>query len=119
MIQELISVGFAVEFILDHLREVAHAVFMRRVQSDIDVIDARIEVLRRRQLTWRAVANAFFLALVGLAVLEIKLSFPDSVDDDVVSFFLSFVFLLLLLHLVHLYVSYSTYLACICHSLGL
>ena len=31
VIQELISVGFAVEFILDHLREVAQAVFMRRV----------------------------------------------------------------------------------------
>ena len=63
--------------------------------------------------------SAFFLALVGLAVLEIRPSFLDSVDDDAVSFFLLFVFLLLLLHLVHLYVSYSTYLACVCHSLGL
>ena len=55
---------------------------------------------------------------MGLAVLEIKLSFPDSVDDDAVSFFLSFVFLLLLLHLVHIYVSYSTCLVCVCHILG-
>ena len=39
--------GFAVEFILDHFHEVAHAVFMRRVQSAIDVIDARIEVLKK------------------------------------------------------------------------
>ena len=31
VIQELISVGFAVEFVLDHLREVARALFMRRV----------------------------------------------------------------------------------------
>ena len=61
--------------------------------------------------------SAFFLALVGLAVLEIRLSFPDSVDNDEVSFFLSFVFLLLLFHPVHLYVSYSTYLACVCHIL--
>ena len=30
-IQELISVGFAVGFVLDHLREVARALFMRRV----------------------------------------------------------------------------------------
>ena len=30
-IQELISVGFTVEFILDHLREVAQVVFIRRV----------------------------------------------------------------------------------------
>ena len=33
------------------------------------------------------------------------------------SFFL-LVFLLLLLHPVHLYVSYSTYLVCVCHILG-
>ena len=36
--------GFAVEFILDHLREVASAVFMRRFQP---AIDARIEVLKK------------------------------------------------------------------------
>ena len=46
-IQELISVGFAVEFILDHLREVARAVFMRRVQPVIDAIDTQIEVLKK------------------------------------------------------------------------
>ena len=39
--------GFAVEFILDHLREVARVVFMRRVQPAIDAIDARIEVLKK------------------------------------------------------------------------
>ena len=31
VIQELISVGFTVEFILDHFREVAQVVFIRRV----------------------------------------------------------------------------------------
>ena len=31
VIQELFSVDFAMEFILDHLREVAQAVFMKRV----------------------------------------------------------------------------------------
>ena len=31
VIQELISVGFVVEFVLDHLHEVARALFMRRV----------------------------------------------------------------------------------------
>ena len=30
-IQELVSVGFAMEFILDHLREIAQAFFMRKV----------------------------------------------------------------------------------------
>ena len=47
MIQELISVGFAVEFVLDHLREVARAFFMRRVQPAVDAIDACIELLKK------------------------------------------------------------------------
>ena len=47
MIQELISVGFAVEFVLDHLYEVARALFMRRVQPAVDAIDARIEILKK------------------------------------------------------------------------
>ena len=47
MIQELISVGFAVEFVLEHLREVARAFFMRKVQPTVDAIDARIELLKK------------------------------------------------------------------------
>ena len=39
--------GFAVKFVLDHLREVARAIFMRRVQPAIDVIDAQIEILKK------------------------------------------------------------------------
>ena len=39
-IQELISVGFAMEFVLDHLREVARAFFMKRVQPAVDIINA-------------------------------------------------------------------------------
>ena len=46
-VQELISVGFAVEFILDHLREIARAVFMRRVQPTVDAIDSRLAILRK------------------------------------------------------------------------
>ena len=47
MIQELINVGFVVEFVLDHLREVARALFMRRVQPIVDAIDARIKLLKK------------------------------------------------------------------------
>ena len=47
VIQELISVGFAGEFVLDHLRVVARSLFMRRVQPAIDAIDARIELLKK------------------------------------------------------------------------
>ena len=39
--------GFAVGFVLDHLREVARAFFMRRVQQAIDAIDARIEIPKK------------------------------------------------------------------------
>ena len=46
-VQELISVGFAVEFILEHLREIARAFFMRKVRPAIEVIDARIELLKK------------------------------------------------------------------------
>uniref|UniRef100_A0A7N2ME85 USP domain-containing protein n=1 Tax=Quercus lobata TaxID=97700 RepID=A0A7N2ME85_QUELO len=46
-IQELVSVGFAVEFIVDHLREVARSVFMMRVQPAVDAIDTRIEILKK------------------------------------------------------------------------
>ena len=46
-VQELISVGFAVEFILEHLREIARAFFMRRVRPTVEAIDARIELLKK------------------------------------------------------------------------
>ena len=47
LIQELINVGFAVEFILEHLREIARAFFMRRVRPAVEAIDARIELLKK------------------------------------------------------------------------
>ena len=39
--------GFAMEFILDHLREIAQAFFIKKVQPAIDAIDIRLEVLRK------------------------------------------------------------------------
>ena len=39
--------GFAVEFILDHFREIARAFFMRRVQPAVNAIDTRIEAMRK------------------------------------------------------------------------
>ena len=39
--------GFAVEFILDHLHEIARAFFMKKVQPAIDAIDTHIEALRK------------------------------------------------------------------------
>ena len=48
VVQELVSVGFVVEFILDHLRDIARAFFMKKVQPVVDAIDTHIEVLRNR-----------------------------------------------------------------------
>jgi len=36
-----------VEFILEHLREIARAFFMRRVRPAVEPIDARIELLKK------------------------------------------------------------------------
>ena len=46
-VQKLINVGFAVEFILEHLREIARAFFMRKVCPAIEAIDVRIELLKK------------------------------------------------------------------------
>ena len=45
--QELISVGFAMEFILEHLCEIARAFFMRKVRPAIEAIDVCIELLKK------------------------------------------------------------------------
>ena len=47
ILQELVSVGFTVKFILDHLREIPRAFFMKKVQPTVDAIDTRIEALRK------------------------------------------------------------------------
>ena len=39
--------GFVVKFILDHLREIARAFFMKKVQPAVDAIDTRIKTLKK------------------------------------------------------------------------
>ena len=39
--------GFAMEFILGHLRETGRAFFMKKVQPVVDTIDTRIETLKK------------------------------------------------------------------------
>ena len=46
-VHELVSVGFVVEFILDHLCEIARAFFMKKVQLAVDAVDTSIEILRK------------------------------------------------------------------------
>ena len=46
-VHELVSVGFVVEFILDHLCEISRAFFMKKVQLVVDAVDTSIEILRK------------------------------------------------------------------------
>ena len=39
--------GFVVEFILDHLFEIARAFFMKKVQLAVDAINTRIKTLKK------------------------------------------------------------------------
>ena len=39
--------GFSVEFMLDHLREIAQGFFMKKVQPVVDAIDMRIKALKK------------------------------------------------------------------------
>ncbi|KAK9983660.1 hypothetical protein SO802_033185 [Lithocarpus litseifolius] len=63
-VQELVSVGFAVEFILNHLHEIAQAFFMKKVQPTIDVTNTRIEALRKEVVDLEA-RNELILSSIG------------------------------------------------------
>ena len=67
VIQELISVGFAVEFVLDHLREVARALFMRRVQPAVDFIEARIKFLKKEVVNLEGRREHLLSSVSGLS----------------------------------------------------
>ena len=49
-IQELVKVGFAVKYLLNHLQEITRAFFMRNVQPTVDAINARIKTLKNEVL---------------------------------------------------------------------
>ena len=121
MIQELISVGFAVEFVLEHLREVARAFFMRRVQPAVEAIDARIELLKKEVADLEGRREHLLSGVSGPSHFRDQSLISGLHDDGAVSFpFLCFsVSLFLLCHTEHFYVSCRSYLACVCHSLGL
>ena len=76
--QELVSVGFVVEFILDHLHEIARAFFIKKVQPTIDATDRRIEALRKEAVDLEGHRECLLSSVGGS--LEIRLLFPDFVD---------------------------------------
>ena len=57
--------GFAVEFILDHLREIARSLFMRKVQPTVDAIDTRIESLKKEVADLEGCRERLFASIGG------------------------------------------------------
>ena len=53
------------EFILDHLREIAQAFFMRKVQLVVDAIDTCIEALRKEVADLESLREHLLLSIGG------------------------------------------------------
>ena len=85
-VQELISVGFAVEFILEHLREIARAFFVRRVRPVVEAIDVRIELLKKEVADLEGRHERLLSGIGGPSRFGIRVSFLDFTDDSTVSF---------------------------------
>ena len=64
-VQELVSVDFAMEFILDHFREIARAFFMKKVQPAVDAIDTRFESLRKEVVDLEGRRERFLSSIGG------------------------------------------------------
>ena len=56
---------FAVEFILDHVREIAQAFFMKKVLPAIDAIDTQIETLKKEVVDLEGHRERFLASIDG------------------------------------------------------
>ena len=65
IVQELIRVGFAMEFMLDYLREIARAFFMKKFQLVVDSIDACLEVLKKEVVVLEACREHLLSSVAG------------------------------------------------------
>ena len=57
--------GFAVEFVLDYLREIARAFFMKKVQPAVDAINTRIETLKKEMADLEGRRERLFASISG------------------------------------------------------
>ena len=53
------------EFLLDHLREIAQAFFTKKVQPTVDAIDARIEILKKEMAGLEARHERLLFGVAG------------------------------------------------------
>lgn len=66
-IQKLIKVEFAMEFLLDHLREIARALFTKKVQPVVDAVDACIKTLKNEVVDLEARHERLFSGVTGFS----------------------------------------------------
>ena len=64
-VQEFIRVGFAMEFLLDHLQEISRALFMKKVQPAVDAINVRIESLKKEVVDLKARRKRLLFGATG------------------------------------------------------
>lgn len=80
---ELLRIGFAVEFLLDHLQEISQALFMRKIQSTVDAIDTRIENLKKEVADLEAYHERLLSNVTGPTILRTRLLFSTFDPLDV------------------------------------
>ena len=61
------QVGFAVEFMLDHLHEIAQAFFVKKVQPAVDSIDTRIKALKKDVADLEGCRECFLSSVAGFS----------------------------------------------------
>ena len=66
----MIHIGFALEFLQEHLREIVRALFVRKIQYVVDAIDTRIENLKKEVADLEARRERFLSGVTGLNRFE-------------------------------------------------
>ena len=66
----MIHIGFALEFLQEHLREIVRALFVRKIQYVVDAIDTRIEHLKKEVADLEARRERLLSGVTGLNRFE-------------------------------------------------
>ena len=84
--------GFAMEFILDHLREIAQAFFMKKVQLAVDAIDTWIETLKKKVADLKGRRERLLVSIGGSNCFRDQPLISRLIDVVFLFFFLFFSF---------------------------